>query len=97
MLEKTDNEAPHHDGGDSLPDNRSKYIDILKGILPYIQTDEAKVILAQVMIALKVEGVIGEELTPQSKKMVTIISRSIMDQPRKKKEALLFARKLLSS
>ena len=97
MLEKTDNKAPQHDRGDSLPDNRSKYIDILKGILPYIQSDEAKVILAQVMIALKVEGVIGEELTPQSKKMVTIISRSIMDQPRKKQEALLFARKLLSS
>jgi len=97
MLDEIDNKATPQGGADKAPSNHSKYIEILKGILPYIQSDEAKVILAQVMIALKVEGVIGEELTPQSKKMVTVISRSIMDQPTKKKEALLFARKLLSS
>lgn len=96
MLDHHDNEVQHEEGAQRASSNHSKYVEILKGILPYIQSDEAKVILAQVMIALKVEGVIGEELTPQSKKMVTIISRSIMDQPTKKKEALLFARKLLS-
>lgn len=83
------------------PDQRaskhSQYIAILKTVLPYIESDEAKVILAQVMVALKVEGVIGADMTPASKKMLNVISRSILDQPAKKREALNFARKLLGN
>lgn len=76
-------------------DKHDQFVTILKTILPYIGSDEGKIILTQVMIALKVEGVIGTEMTPKTEKMVSIISESIMKQPGKKKEALKFANRLL--
>jgi len=80
------------------PRNREKhnqFVSILKSVLPYISSDEGKVVLAEVMIALKVEGIIGAELNSKTEKMVNVISQSIMKQPGKKKEALRFAQKLL--
>lgn len=76
-------------------DKHDQFVNILKTILPYIGSDEGKIILTQVMIALKVEGVIGVEMTPKAEKMVNIISESIMKQPGKKIEALKFANRLL--
>jgi len=76
-------------------DKHDQFVTILKTILPYIGSDEGKIILTQVMIALKVEGVIGAEMTPKTEKMVNIISESIMKQPGKKIEALKFANRLL--
>ena len=71
------------------------YISILKNILPYLGSDEGKIILAEVMIALKVEGIIGKELTTKDNKMVHIIKDSILQEPQKKKDALRFAKRLL--
>ncbi|NBV82623.1 hypothetical protein EBR57_00650 [bacterium] len=76
-------------------DKHDQFVSILKTILPYIGSDEGKIILTQVMIALKVEGVIGTEMTPKTEKMVNVISESIMKQPGKKIEALKFANRLL--
>lgn len=80
------------------PKNREKheqFVSILKTVLPYISSDEVKVVLAEVMIALKVEGIIGQEMTPKTEKMVNVISESILKQPGKKTEALKFANRLL--
>jgi hypothetical protein len=76
-------------------DKHDQFVSILKTVLPYIGADECKIILAEVMIALKVEGVIGTEMTAKTEKMVNVISDSIMKQPAKKQEALKFASKLL--
>ncbi len=102
MPNRVDDSNQHHHSQSTGSSNdrsskHSQYIAILKTVLPYIESDEAKIILAQVMVALKVEGVIGVDMTPASKKMLNVISRSILDQPAKKKEALNFARKLLDN
>ncbi|NBV41435.1 hypothetical protein EBR96_01515 [bacterium] len=76
-------------------DKHDQFVNILKVVLPYISTDEAKVILTQVMVALKVEGIIGQEMTAKTTKMVNVISESIMNQPARKREALNFAQRLL--
>ncbi len=94
--------APEDDSSESVflapkrQDKHDQFISILKTVLPYISSDEGKIILTQVMVALKVEGVIGQEMTPKTAKMVNVISESIMKQPSKKKEALKFANKLLN-
>jgi len=72
-----------------------QYIELLKNVLPYIVSDEGKIVLAQVMIALKVEGVIGRDLSQKQRKMVNIISNAILTQPNKKQAALRFAKRLL--
>jgi hypothetical protein len=72
-----------------------QYIELLKNVLPYIVSDEGKVVLAQVMIALKVEGIIGRDLSQKQRKMVNIISNAILTQPSKKQAALRFAKRLL--
>jgi hypothetical protein len=72
-----------------------QYIDLLKNVLPYISSDEGKIVLAQVMIALKVEGIIGRDLSQKQRKMVNIISNAILTQPTKKQAALRFAKRLL--
>jgi len=72
-----------------------QYIELLKNVLPYIVSDEGKIVLAQVMIALKVEGIIGRDLSQKQRKMVNIISNAILTQPTKKQAALRFAKRLL--
>jgi hypothetical protein len=72
-----------------------QYIELLKNVLPYIVSDEGKIVLAQVMIALKVEGIIGRDLSQKQRKMVNIISNAILTQPNKKQAALRFAKRLL--
>ena len=71
------------------------FMGVLKNILPYLGSDEGKIVLAQVMITLKLEGIIGKELTTQQKKMLHVLKESILQHPHKKTEALTIARKLL--
>lgn len=76
-------------------ERHAQYVALLKNVLPYIASDEGKVVLAQVMIALKVEGVIGKNLSGKQRKLVHIISDAILTEPTKKQEALRFAKRLL--
>ncbi len=70
---------------------------ILKNILPYLGSDEGKIVITEVMIALKLEGVIGKELSHGESKMVNIIKESILLEPRKKRQALRIAQQLLEN
>ena len=76
-------------------DNEYKFRGVLKRLLPYLGTNEGKIILAQVMIILKLEGILGKTYSDHDKKMVKSIHDSIMRAPSKKSEALSYARKLL--
>jgi len=73
----------------------SLYVGILKNLLPHLGTDEGRIILAQVMITLKLEGILGKELNVTQKKMLEVLTESIISQPEKKSEALSLARELL--
>ena len=76
-------------------EKRYKYLAVLKNILPLLGSDEVKIVLAEVMVALKIEGIIGKSLSDNDSKMVNIIKESILKTPEKKKEAIKFAQKLL--
>jgi hypothetical protein len=70
---------------------------VLKNILPYLGSDEGKIILTEVMIALKLEGIIGKELNQRETQMVNVIKESILKEPKRKQQALRIAQTLLES
>jgi len=72
-----------------------KFKEVLKTILPYLGTSEGKIVLAEVMIVLKLEGIIGQSLSNRDTNMLKTLHESIMISPAKKQDALRFARKLL--
>ena len=73
-----------------------RYISILKQVLPHLGRDEDKIIYAQVMLALKLEGVIGKELSSKDSEMVNTIKESIMSSDERKDSALMVADRLLN-
>jgi len=78
-------------------EKHSLFKGVLKNILPYLGSDEGKIVLTEVMVALKIEGLIGKELDQREAKMVNVIKESILNEPKKKKLALKIARQLLES
>tara|TARA_A100001015_G_C14423424_1_gene493779 strand:- start:29 stop:343 length:315 start_codon:yes stop_codon:yes gene_type:complete len=82
---------------DPIIDNQLKYEKILKNVLPYLGSNEGKIILAQVLIALKVEGTIKSQLTKRDTKMIKTIKESIIKTPKRKESALQQAKKLLGA
>ena len=84
---------------DSLEDinnlESNQFIHILERILPHITHDEEKVISAQVILALRLEGVIGKDLSEADNLMIDVIKESIMVNPEKKESALLLHQKIL--
>jgi hypothetical protein len=76
-------------------EKQKKYIYILKNILPHLGSDETKIILTEIMIALKLEGILGKQLSMGESNMVNVIKDSIMEEPIRKHQALKFAQKLL--
>ncbi len=67
----------------------------LRQLLPHLGSDEVKIVVTQVMVALKLEGILGVDLSPRDKRMVNVIKESILMEPTKKREALRLAQKLL--
>lgn len=74
-----------------------KYTDILKQVLPYLGKDLDKIIFAQVMLALKLEGIIGKDLTPQDSKMIDIIKDAILSSDERTEAARLVAERILKN
>ena len=78
-------------------EGEKKFNSILKNVLPYLGSNEGKIILAEVLIALKIEGIIGNRLSLRDTKMVKAIKESIMVLPERKNEALQYAKKILGN
>jgi hypothetical protein len=74
--------------------NHDSFKEILRNILPHIGTEEKKVVQTEVMIALKLEGIVGNDLTSKDSKLINIITDCILANPGKKEEALLVAERL---
>lgn len=95
---------PENEDTELVPVNRKKpeggtkhekFEQILKSILPQIGTNEGKIILAQIILALKLEKVIGKDLTYKDEQLVKTIKEAVMGNPDKKQEALQLAKNLL--
>jgi len=73
-----------------------RYVAILRQVLPHLGKDQDKIIHAQVMLALKLEGIIGKDLSKKDSKMVNIIKDAILSSDDKKENALLVAQRIIS-
>ena len=71
------------------------YIQLLKSILPHIGSNETKIIITEIMVALKLEGLVGKEFSKKEKEMVNVLKNAILEEPIRKHQAIKFARKLL--
>jgi hypothetical protein len=76
-------------------ERQHKFQEILKSVMPRLGTNETKIILAEVLIALKLEGIIGETLSERDGKVVKVLHEAIIQAPEKRKKALRMAYRLL--
>lgn len=76
---------------------RDKFTGILKHLLPAIKEDREKVVYAQIMLALKLDGVIGEEISEKDERMIRTIQESIMSSQENTERALLVAERIMGS
>ena len=82
------------DIGDLLPKNQAlhqRFIDTLQKILPHLGKDESKVVSALIILALKLEGVIGKDLSEKDSKMIEILKDYIMNDDEKKDSVMKIA------
>ena len=85
------------DGGEFVtPEKEEQYFELLKQVLPKVGTDERKIITAEVLLALKLEGIIGEDLSANDVKLIKTIKEAIFLTPQRKEEALRMAKVLLA-
>ena len=76
-------------------EREQKFQEVLKSLMPYLGSNETKIILAEILIALKLEGLIGKSLSDRETKMVKVINQAIQSEPKRKIQALKYAYKLL--
>ena len=87
---------PNHKSAENHEELASKnYEELLKEILPQVSTDENKMILAQVLVALKLHGLIGKNISPHDSKMIQVVKDTIVNSPEKKRLAMLIAQQII--
>lgn len=75
---------------------QEKFVSVLKQILPQLGKDTDKIIHAQVMLTLKLEGIIGKKLEEDDMTLIQIIKDSILESTEKTEDALLVANRILT-
>lgn len=65
----------------------------LKLLLPHVGTDADQVVLAQVLLTLKLEGIIPEDLGDLDVDMVRAVKNALLTDPVRVNEAIKLARK----
>ena len=71
-----------------------KFIETLQKILPHLGKDDSKIISALIILALKLEGVVGKELSEKDSKMIEILKNCIVEDDDKRDAALKLAERL---
>jgi hypothetical protein len=71
-----------------------KFIQTLQKILPHLGKDESKIISALIILALKLEGIVGKELSEKDSKMIEILKNCIVEDDDKRDSALKLAERL---
>ncbi len=65
---------------------------LLGTVMPQLSGDEDAAIIAEVLLALKMEGILGEQLTAADHKLVKMVADAIRCSDDKKEQALILAR-----
>jgi len=82
-------------GSDEI-EKQIKFTNAMQEILPRLPIHSDKVILAQVLIALMIEGIV-KEAGDKEKKIVTTIKNAILKDPIKRDQAFKFAQKAIQA
>ncbi|RAP32810.1 hypothetical protein DID75_04025 [Candidatus Marinamargulisbacteria bacterium SCGC AG-410-N11] len=72
-----------------------RYEEILKLVIPHLGTHTGKIIVAQILISLKLEGVIKDDFSQKDIDMVNTIKDAIFLDENKLKDALNLHAKLI--
>lgn len=71
-----------------------QFLDTLQEVLPHLGSDESKIISALIILALKLEGVVGKELSDADSELIELLKGCVEGMPERKDAALKIARHL---
>ena len=74
-----------------------KFIDTLQNVLPHLGKDESKIVSALIILALKLEGIIGKDISDNDTKLIEILKQMIFSNSEKKESAMKIAERLMKS
>ena len=72
----------------------TKFISTLERVLPHLGKDESKIVSALIILALKLEGIIGKEISEKDSKLIEILKDCVIDDEEKRDSALKIAERL---
>ena len=74
-----------------------KFIETLQQVLPHLGKDESKIVSALIILALKLEGIIGKDISEKDTKLINILKEMVFKDDDKKESAIKIAERLMSS
>ena len=74
-----------------------KFIETLQNVLPHLGKDESKIVSALIILALKLEGIIGKDISEKDTKLIEILKDMIFQNEDKKDSAIKIAERLMKS
>ena len=74
-----------------------KFITTLQQVLPHLGKDESKIVSALIILALKLEGIIGKEISEKDSKLIEILKQLVINDDEKKSSVKKIADRLLKS
>ena len=75
----------------------AKFIKTLEQVLPHLGKDESKIVSALIILALKLEGIIGKDISEKDTKLINILKDMVFKDEDKKESAIKIAERLMST
>lgn len=74
-----------------------KFIKTLERVLPHLGKDESKIVSALIILALKLEGIIGKDISEEDSKLIEILKDCVIGDETKRDSAIKIAERLTNS
>ena len=74
-----------------------KFVTTLKQVLPHLGKDETKIVSALIILALKLEGIIGKEISDKDTQLIEILKGCVIGDENKRDAAMAIADRLTKS
>ena len=74
-----------------------KFIETLQNVFPHLGKDESKIVSALIILALKLEGIIGKDISEKDSNLIEILKEMIIQNEEKKDSAIKIAERLMKS
>ena len=74
-----------------------KFIHTLQQVLPHLGKDESKIVSALIILALKLEGIIGKDISEKDSKLIEVLKGFVFNDEDKKDSAIKIAERLMKS